>query len=173
MEKGFVHIYYGDGKGKTSAAIGLIVRAVGAGMKVFLARFLKDDNSCELSVLKTLNGVTLGDCPHELPFWFVMKEEEKQSYRQYATALFKRAQIESSSNDVVVLDEFLDAVELGIVDKQKALDFVASFPKNTELVLTGHSIPDGFEQLAHYVSFVKAQKHPYQEGVLARRGIEY
>lgn len=173
MTKGYVHIYYGDGKGKTSSAIGLAIRSAGAGNKVFLTRFLKDANSSELCVLKKISGITLGDAPIKLPFYFSMTPKQKNDYKLYAHKLLDRAKEEMQNYDVVILDEFIDAVNLEIFNLEEAIAFVNAKPDATELVLTGHSVPKELKALADYVSFVKAEKHPFNNGVVARKGIEY
>jgi len=173
MQKGLVHIYYGDGKGKTSSAIGLSVRAAGAGLKVFITRFLKDSNSSELCVLKRINGITLGDTPISLPFFFTMTPKQKAEYKVYAYSLLRRASEEMQKCDVVVLDEFLDAVKLEIISIEDAVQFIKSRPEKTELVITGHTLIDKLADLAHYISHISAQKHPFTDGVGARKGIEF
>ncbi len=173
MKKGYVHIYYGDGKGKTSSAIGLAIRSAGAGLKVFITRFLKDADSSELSVLKKTPGITLGDTPVSLPFYFTMTQKQKNEYRLYARKLVERAAVEMESCDVVIMDEFIDAVNLNIIHLDEAVEFIKSRPQKTELVMTGHTVPDELKELADYISFIRAEKHPFTDGVGARKGIEF
>ena len=173
MQKGLIHIYYGDGKGKTSSAIGLSIRAAGAGLKVFITRFLKDAQSSELSVLKKVDGITLGDTPISLPFYFTMNQKQKLEYRTYAQSLLRRAYEEMKRQDVIVLDEFLDAVDLGIISVSEAVEFIKARPQNIELVMTGHTLISELESLAYYVSHIVAEKHPFTEGMAARKGIEF
>lgn len=91
MQKGLIHVYYGDGKGKTTAAIGLGIRACGNDMKVHLVQFLKANDSCELVTLRKIGNFSLGDAPCSLPFWFNMNERQKSDYRRYAAQLFEAA----------------------------------------------------------------------------------
>ena len=91
MQKGLIHVYYGDGKGKTTAAIGLGIRACGNDMKVHLVQFLKANDSCELVTLRKIRNFSLGDAPCSLPFWFNMNERQKSDYRRYAAQLFEAA----------------------------------------------------------------------------------
>lgn len=173
MKKGLVHIYYGDGKGKTSSAIGLSVRAAGAGLKVFITRFLKDSDSSELCVLKKIDGITLGDTPISLPFYFTMTPKQKLEYKAYAHSLLRRAEEEMQRCDVVIMDEFLDAVSLDIISLDEAVKFIKLRPEQTELVMTGHTLIDELAELAHYISHITAEKHPFTDGVAARKGIEF
>ena len=105
MQKGLIHVYYGDGKGKTTAAIGLGIRACGNDMKVHLVQFLKANDSCELVTLRKIGNFSLGDAPCSLPFWFNMNERQKSDYRRYAAQLFEAAVKKAASLDVLILDE--------------------------------------------------------------------
>ena len=173
VEKGFIHVYYGDGKGKTSSAIGLAIRSAGAGLKVYFGRFLKDSNSSELSVLKEISNITLSDIPPKLPFYFTMSQKEKEDYKKYAHQLLKSLIERFSYFDVVILDEFLDAVTLGIFTEEEIEDFLKFKPSNVELVLTGHELISVLKEKADYLSYIKCERHPYFDGISARKGIEY
>lgn len=140
MENGMVHIYCGDGKGKTSAAVGLAARAAGAGLSVLFAQFLKTGDSAELAALGRMGGVDVA-----LPARY----------------------------DVLVADELLDAINLGLVDLAEAVAWLHGRPAGLEVVLTGRDPAPELVELADYVSEVKKVKHPFDRGVAARRGIEY
>lgn len=175
MQKGLVQIYYGDGKGKTTAAIGLGVRACGNDMKVHLVQFLKANDSCELVTLRKIENFSLGDAPCSLPFWFNMNERQKSDYRRYAAQLFDSAaeKAERGDIDVLILDEILDAVNIEALPEKSLLDFLDRKPEKLEVVLTGHSVPRAVEDRADYISYIKAEKHPFEHGQPARRGIEF
>jgi len=173
MDKGLVHIYYGNGKGKTSSAIGLAVRSAGASFKVLFARFLKDESSSELAVLKEIKNITLCDCPKKLPFYFTMTEQQKASYNKVARDLYNHVMSNYCNYDVVIMDEFIDVFALGIFTIKEMVEFVKAKPANVELVITGHSLPEELVEYADYISHIVAQKHPYDNGVVARKGIEF
>lgn len=173
MEKGYIQIYYGNGKGKTTAAIGQAVRAAGRGLKVHFVQFLKSQDSGERISLKELKNITLADAPASLPFYFMMDQKEKQQYNKYAIDLFSKAVSSAKDFDVLILDEILDIVNLDILSDQQLLEFLNSKPNGLEVVLTGRSISVEVRNAAHYISRIVAEKHPFDEGVLARQGIEY
>ena len=165
------HIYYGDGKGKTSAAIGLGIRACGRNLKVVMAQFLKSDNSGEIKALKSIVDFTVLDSPKELSFYFKMSDIQKTEYNDFALNLFNNAI--NFDSDIIIFDELLDAVELDIIP----LDYVVTFLKEKslekEIVITGHSVIDEIFSCADYITEMKKIKHPYDKGCSARRGIEY
>ena len=173
MKKGLVQAYYGDGKGKTTAVIGLAVRAAGAGFKVFFQQFLKTNDSSELGVLKNVGNIKVGDAPAVLPFYFMMNDKQKEQYNRYAASLLKNAAASASEYDLIVLDEILDCLALGIISEKTLSEFIAARPQGLELALTGHSIGDKLSELCDYVTEVKAIKHPFEKGQAARKGIEF
>lgn len=120
---GLVHIYCGDGKGKTSAAIGLAVRAAGSGRRVVIARFLKTDNSGEVEILKRLPEVTLIPCRKNFGFVRSMDEETKKECADYNRNLFLEAAELAKTADLVVFDEIMAAVNYGLVPEKDILDF--------------------------------------------------
>ena len=175
MENGLTHIYCGDGKGKTTAAMGLIARACGCGRRVLLAQFLKDGSSGELHSLRSLPGFA------EIPpqkiekFTFQMNDAEKKETAEKCAQMLRAAReaAAAGSCDLLVLDECFGALSTGMLDEAELLDFVAHKPPELELVLTGRNPPVAFIQLADYVSEIQKIKHPYDAGTPARRGIEY
>ena len=175
MEKGLIHIYCGDGKGKTTAAVGLCARACGCGQRVLLAQFLKDDSSGELSSLRLLPGFSLIPAPKVDKFPFQMNEAERQEAAQRSAQVLAQARraAEAGECDLLVLDECFGALSTGMLDTEALLDFVEHKPPHLELVLTGRNPPEEFMALADYVSEIRKVKHPYDVGVAARRGIEY
>lgn len=171
QRKGLIHIYCGDGKGKTTAALGLTLRAAGRGMKVVIARFLKTEDSGEVEMLRCLPGVYLFPCEKSFGFTFSMGEEEKKEAEKYYQSLF--AQAVEREADLLILDEILPACQAGLVGKQEVEDFLKEHSPGLEVVLTGRKAWREILDMADYVTEMKAVKHPYACKTLARRGIEY
>lgn len=169
--RGLIHIYCGDGKGKTTAALGLALRAAGRGMKVVIARFLKTEDSGEVDILRGLPGVYLFPCEKSFGFTFSMGEEEKKEAGRYYQELF--AQAVKREADLLILDEILPACQAGLVEKEEVEAFLQKHSPGLEIVLTGRKAWKEILETADYVTEMKAVKHPYACGILARRGIEY
>lgn len=154
-----IQIYYGFGKGKTTAAIGQGMRAKGAGKSVTFVQFLKDNKSSELSVLP----FDIFNAPDSLPF------NPGKEYQAWADSAIDY--IENSESDIIILDEFLDVVD-SFLSVEKALDILNTLA-DREVVITGHKeIKELFEK-ADYITFMDKIKHPFDLGVKARKGIEY
>ncbi|HIS68918.1 MAG TPA: cob(I)yrinic acid a,c-diamide adenosyltransferase [Candidatus Gallacutalibacter stercoravium] len=173
--QGLIHIYCGDGKGKTTATVGLCVRAAGHGRRVLFVQFLKGDTSGERAALSALPGVTVAPCPHEIKFTFQMNPQEKQEAGRLWSDQLRRAvqACREEPYDLLVLDEIFDAVATGMVQEEELLAFLRGKPRGLEVALTGRAPGQAFLQLADYVSQVQMVKHPYERGVPAREGIEY
>lgn len=170
-----IHIYYGDGKGKTTAAIGLAVRAAGCGKRVLICRFLKNNASGELECLKKLSGIEVMDLYSMDGFLSRMDECERSNAKACQIKLFEEVckRIESRSYDMVVLDEALWLVSLEIVPESRVIQLLQSFSKDSELVLTGGQVSDALVEQADYVTCMKKICHPYDLGCDARYGIEF
>lgn len=175
MRQGLVHIYCGDGKGKTSAAVGLAVRAAGRGMKVLVVRFLKTENSGEVEVLRSIPGITVTPCDRTFGFVFRMNEEQKAEAAEYYQKRFETAEKEAESGnyDLLILDEILASCNYGMVQEQSVLEFLHTKPAGLEVVLTGRDPSEKMVEQADYVSEIHMVKHPYQKGIPARKGIEF
>ncbi len=171
---GLIHIYCGDGKGKTTASMGLAVRAAGCGLNVVLTQFMKCDNSGELNVLKKLDNVKLVFCEKNFGFVWNMTEQEKEEAKAGYSKQFDEAVklAVDTKADMLVMDEFMSCFELGFIDNQKALDFLRNKPEHLEVVLTGRNPSKELIDIADYVSEIKKIKHPFDKGINARRGIE-
>ena len=159
-----IHVYYGDGKGKTSAALGLALRACGAGKSVAFYSFLKDNNSSERL---TKCDIQFYQNPDKLPFLFSMTQQEKDAYAKWAKQAAESAF--SCDKDVIVLDEFLDVLTLLGEEFVKNL----RFSPDKEYVITGHSKCEAVWDKADYITFMRKERHPYDLDVPARRGIEF
>lgn len=170
-----VHIYCGDGKGKTSAALGLAVRAAGRGRKILLVRFLKKEDSGEVPVLRRIPGITVKPCEREFGFVFCMEAEERARAAAYYQQQFEQAcqSVEQEDYDVLVLDEILAACNYGMVQEEDVIRFLENRPEKLEVVLTGRNPSRRLLEHADYVSEIQMRKHPFEKGVPARKGIEY
>ncbi len=172
---GMIHIYHGDGKGKTTAAIGLLVRAAGHGYRVMLVQFLKNGRSGEIEALKHLPQVSVVVAPQIDKFTCNMSLQEKEETRGYHQALFNacKAAAFKGELDLLVLDEVLDAINTKLLDEEELLSFLRAKPRTLEVVLTGRQPSAEMLELADYISEIRCCRHPYQKGIAARKGIEY
>ena len=173
--RGCVHIYCGDGKGKTSSAVGLAVRASGRGKKVLIVRFLKTEDSGEVEVLRKIPGITVTPCDRTFGFVFRMNEEQKREAGAYFQSRFENAVKTAVEDgvDLLVLDEILASCNYGLVREDDVAEFLRNRPAEMEVVLTGRDPSDRLIALADYVSEIKMVKHPYTQGIGGREGIEY
>ena len=175
MEKGLIHIYCGDGKGKTSAATGLAVRAAGCGKQVLFARFLKNEDSGELEILDRIPEIHVIHLERSFGFYRTLTEEEQAEVRQMYEALWQDIvrRAETDVYDVLVMDEFMAAYNYGLIGHDAAFAFLREKPARLEVVLTGRDPDEDLVELADYVSEIRKVKHPFDRGIRARRGIEY
>ena len=172
---GFLHIYFGDGKGKTTAAAGLAVRAAGAGLRVHIVQLLKGSDSAEVSVLRSIPGITLERCDRNYGFVWNMTDHDKADITACHNAMLEHgySMVRSGSVGMLIIDEFNAAYRHGLLDRAAAERFLIEKPGGAELVITGRDPADIFVEAADYVSEIKCVKHPYTSGVSARRGIEF
>lgn len=168
------HIYCGDGKGKTSAALGLSIRAAGAGMKVVMVQFLKGRETSELNILNTLSNITVLRGKVGTAFTFSMTEEEKENARHVHSELLQTGidLIESGNCDMLILDEAIEAYNEGLLDQSLLQHLLKKKPWHLELVLTGREPRPWMIEGADYVTEMKKVKHPFDIGIKARAGIE-
>ena len=190
---GLVHVYTGDGKGKTTAALGLAFRALGDGLKVYMIQFLKACETGELVTAAKLPNMTIvqtgvaleGEMQKKLheyeqklklnsengtKFAFMADLDEETACRR-GFDLAKKV-IASGEYDLVIMDEINCVLNKGLIPISEALELMANHG-HVELVFTGWGAPEEIQQAADYVSFVQRVKHPYEKGIKARRGIEY
>lgn len=171
---GLIHIYWGEGKGKTSAALGLALRAAGAGMRVLFVQFLKDGSSSEIALLERL-GIETACCPDIQKFVFQMTEAERlqagEEYSRLLSAAISRCR--EADMGLLVLDEVIPACNLGLVSETALADFLRSKPRELEVALTGREPSPALLELADYVTEMKKLRHPYDRGIQARKGIEF
>ncbi len=176
MEKSRLHVYTGDGKGKTTAAMGLALRALGHEQSVLIAQFLKDGQSGELSAIAQLPGVQIYPIQPMKGFVFLMSDEEKweTAIIQNGEARKLTRQILEKKPKMIVLDELCVALSTGMVDEETAGALLDAALSCGETVVTGRGAPEWLVKRADYVSCIKAVKHPYQtEKLSARAGVEW
>lgn len=169
---GCIHIYYGDGKGKTTAAAGLALRAAGRGLRVLFVQFLKDNDSGERKAMRQISNITCYQGRAEEKFVFQMSAEEKEQTRKYCESVLDNVTAEAENYDVIILDEVICAIQTMVLDEQKLLEIISRKPEATELVLTGNSPSEELLKRADYVTQMVKIKHPYDQGMIARKGIE-
>ena len=169
MQKGFLHLYWGDGKGKTTAAMGLALRALGHGRRVVIVQFLKDGTSGEIAPLRAA-GAAVYACPNA-KFTWLMDEADKAAAREASARALGRALAEPF--DLLVLDEACAALKSGILDEALLRRAVAFAKNGREVVLTGRDPAPWLQDAADYSTEMRAHRHPYADGVAAREGVEY
>lgn len=170
-----IHLYTGEGKGKTTAAMGLALRMAGRGRKVVIAQFLKGSNSGERFALARLPGIRLLEVPEKAKFTFQMDEQD----RREATARFAglladcEGELKKGSADLVILDEVCAAVNAGLLGEERVTALLDAYGQRAELVLTGRNPVQAFLDRADYMTEMKAVRHPYEKGISAREGVEF
>ncbi len=166
-----IQVYTGEGKGKTTASVGLAVRARGRGKRVLYVQFLKTEEAGEIEMMRALGIDVLRYDDIKSPLFFPDVDIESSGRRvnQYLQEILNRA----TDYDLVIIDEFNNLIKTGILKQDDALRFVDSYPADRELVLTGRGINDKIIEKADYVTYFKMIKHPHQKGLKAREGIEY
>jgi len=184
-DQGLVHVYTGDGKGKTTAALGLALRAVGHGLRVCFIQFMKGDMDLGERTAATRLAPELeihwfcaprwGDAskaPPGTPWWQLPPSDEDRSQAQEGIAFARRA-LTGGGYRLVILDEVFQALRCHLISLDQVLSLVCAKPPAIELILTGRGAPDDIIRVADLVTEMKPIKHPYDKGILARRGIEY
>lgn len=175
MLNGQIHVYYGDGKGKTTCAVGLGVRACGSGKRVLLVQFLKGEHSGERDVLRQMANFTVMDVPQNIKFTFQMSEAELAQTAALCEDMLRQAMDAARREDcdLLILDEVFGALSCKLINMDTLLGFMRNKPAKLELVLTGRDPSQEFLDLADYATEMKKVRHPYDKGMQARKGIEY
>ncbi len=174
-EKGLIIVYTGEGKGKTTAALGLVLRAVGYKKKCLIVQFGKSWFTGELAGIKKLSPYVkiiqggkgfLGILGSKVP-----KKEHQKAARDTFNILYK--EVISDKWDIVVADEIVGAVASGVLSLTQALQLTGNKPNRLDLVLTGHHAPEELIKAADLVTVMQEVKHPYQKGIQAKKGIDF
>lgn len=175
MEKGLVHFYLGNGKGKSTALFGLALRALGRNFKVLIVQVLKARETGEIIYLKKLNEpnltiIRINTCPK---FSWEMNEIEIEKTKEEIKKSLSEIKLEMNNYDLVLFDELLNAESIGFITETDIIELINHKKESLELVFTGRKSKDSLKSFAHYVSEIVSEKHPYDNGVAARIGIEF
>ena len=173
LEKGLTQVYTGNGKGKTSAAFGLALRAIGRGLRVYVVQFIKGGfDYGELHIVDDLPNLRLKAFGRGK---FITEVPPKDEDVKLAREAFELAQevVNSDEYDVVVLDEVNVALNLKLIDVDEVVDLIRNKPEHVELVLTGRYAPPEVMEVADLVTEMKAVRHPFEKGIPAKQGIDF
>ncbi|MCX8105790.1 MAG: cob(I)yrinic acid a,c-diamide adenosyltransferase [Ignavibacterium album] len=173
LKKGYVHIYTGNGKGKTTAALGLALRAAGAGLKTYIAQFMKVYPYSELNSLKLLSDYIIIEqfCGDE----FVYKRQlpDENEIKKAVNGLNKaKTMMKSDEYDLIILDEVLVSIYFKLLTVEQLIEIINEKPVNVELILTGRYCPEILYEKADLITEMKEIKHYYSKGITSRKGIE-
>lgn len=177
--RGLVHIYTGDGKGKTTAALGLTLRALGQNFKVCFITFQKEPKKFgygEFKILKKLKNVELYHFAKICPYFNKVYPKQKIKREIKQAIEFIKEKIFIKNFDLVVIDEILVCIRENLLNIDELIKLIKAKPQNTELVLTGQANENIIKKLKEwvdYISYIKKIKHPYDKGIKRRKGIEY
>lgn len=170
MEKGYIHIYTGDGKGKTTAAFGLAVRALCAGKSVYIGQFVKSMEYNETRIAEKFDRIQIEQFGNGC---MLTREADGEDVRMAHEGLMKCADILSSGEyEVVILDELTIALFLGLLELDEVLNLIRGKRPETEVVITGRYASQELIDVADLVTEMREVKHYYQQGVLSRDGID-
>lgn len=171
--KGLIHLYTGDGKGKTTAALGLALRAAGAGRRVVLLQFMKGRYTAELKSLACLPQITVLRNSKDFGFYKRMSEQDKAEITRMHNANLARAIELCGEDGLLILDEICSAYGHELVDRAAVQNYVLHKPEGVELVMTGRSPDAWLTERADYITEMQKVRHPFDLGVAAREGIEF
>lgn len=175
LSRGLVQVYTGDGKGKTTAAVGLALRAAGAGLKVGFFQFFKKPVSGELAVLKNIKNIHIYNLAPLHPGFQYFSAEDLKRYKENFQRLWETkvvSIIRKNCYDVIILDEILIAVRDTFLSEEKILRFIDGKSRSSELILTGCYVTNKIIDRADLITEMKKVKHPFPE-IKARKGIDY
>jgi cob(I)alamin adenosyltransferase len=171
QEENVIHIYTGEGKGKSTAAVGLAVRAAGRGRRVVIVQFLKGSETGEVAALKHILHIPLLRNTRNYGFFHTASAHDRAALLSENNENLKNAL--ALPCDLLILDEVCAAYNLGAVDRAAVDALVLDPAQKRELVLTGRDAPEHFREAADYISEIHKVKHPFDAGIAAREGIEY
>ena len=169
--KGYIQVYTGDGKGKTTAALGLALRAAGNGMKSYIGQFMKGTRYGEVEYLEKVSEIDVEqfgweDC--------IRKEDVTDFHKERTSEGLKAAYevVSSKKYDIVILDEILVAIWFGLIEESRVIEFLNWHPRDSELILTGRKATQRIIDISDLTTEMKCVKHYYDQGVMSRIGIE-
>ena len=173
-QTGLIHIYCGDGKGKTTTGMGLCARAAGYGYRVLIYQFMKDNTTSERHLLELSENITFVDGLTQEKFSFQMSPEEKEQHRAFYEKQFQMVTQKAKEErfDVLFLDEIIYTIRAGLFHETLLLDFLKNKPPHLEVILTGQGPDQALIDAADYVSEICKRKHPFDQGMAARKGNE-
>lgn len=172
-QMGYIQVYTGSGKGKTTAALGLALRAAGHGQKTYIGQFLKGQKYGELLSIKMLSSFITIEQFGRKGFVHVTKNPDQEDVKRAENGLKKCLQaMRSHKYDIIILDEINVALYFNLIPEEEVLSFLDQKPKQTEVILTGRFAPESIIKRADLVTEMKEIKHYYKKGVRARNGIE-
>ena len=172
LKRGYVQVYTGNGKGKTTAALGLALRASGAGLRVFIQQFAKKNKEYgEIKALRKIGNIEVSQCGGGS---FIIGRPSVSDIECAREGLaLARKNIFSKKFDIVILDEINIAMKLGLIKISDVMEIIKLKPRSLELVLTGRNCPASIKRRADLVTDMCEIKHPYRRGIIGRKGIEY
>jgi cob(I)alamin adenosyltransferase len=172
LKKGYIHVYTGPGKGKTTAALGLGIRAAGAGMKVHMVQFMKGRRYSEIDTIEKIKDFTITQHGRDE---FVSKENPDKVDIDLAQEGFKYSKeiVNNGKYDMIILDEINVAVDFSLISLKEIIKLLEGKPEKLELILTGRFAHPEIVRYADLVTEMLEIKHPYQQGVEARKGIDF
>ncbi len=174
MKKGYIQVYTGNGKGKTTAAMGLALRAAGHGFSIKIIQFLKGGVSGELESIKKLETIELFRVTDAKRYIWDLTPEQKADMQQRSKEILNKTLVWFNQRiDILILDEIMAALQSDIVRMEDVLNVLDKKPEGTEIVLTGRNVPEEIAKRAHLISEVNDIKHYFDDGVPARKGIEF
>jgi cob(I)alamin adenosyltransferase len=170
--KGRIHIYTGDGKGKTTAALGLALRAAGNGMKTYIGQFMKGCEYGELKIIKNIKEIEV----EQFGWENCIRKEDVQTFHKEKTRKGLQICLNKAAGkeyDIIILDEILVSLWFGLVEEGDVIDFIKRYPRDKDLVLTGRYATEKIMNMADLVTEMKCIKHYYDKGIVSRKGIEF
>lgn len=169
-----IQLYTGEGKGKTTAAIGQTIRAAGRGWPVLFSQFMKGNDSGEWNILRTLPQITICRSDKNFGFYRDMTETQKRELTEIHNRIMDKllSEAENGTCKMIVLDEITYPVKWGLLDVEK-LKRLLDYGDRIEILLTGRGAVDFLQDSADYITCMTAVRHPYEKGITAREGIEY
>lgn len=171
FKTGLIHVYTGNGKGKTTAAVGLAVRAAGAGLRICIHQFMKKGSYGETKTLKQIGNIDVKQCGRRCFVRGKPQREDKDCAQKGFAAACR--DIFSNKYDMIILDEINVVLSLGLIDTEEFVAVLGKKPSSLELVMTGRHCPAPVLRMAALITEMREIRHPYRQGVKARAGIEY